>query len=99
MEAGAFTLVFGGGTCLARAHKLTQRMSEDIDFKIVPLPGNDHSPEQLESDLRDFFSFPVPRAAWGKLRRYQDRDFAEFIERLLGQKSAKLSGPFDVLNQ
>jgi hypothetical protein len=28
-------LVFGGGTALSRAHGLIQRMSEDIDFKIV----------------------------------------------------------------
>jgi predicted nucleotidyltransferase component of viral defense system len=30
-----FRLVFGGGTALARAHKLIRRMSEDIDLKIV----------------------------------------------------------------
>jgi Nucleotidyl transferase AbiEii toxin, Type IV TA system len=34
-----FTLVFGGGTALARAHKIIRRMSEDVDFKIVPLPA------------------------------------------------------------
>jgi hypothetical protein len=27
--------VFGGGTALSRAHKLTKRMSEDVDLKIV----------------------------------------------------------------
>jgi predicted nucleotidyltransferase component of viral defense system len=35
-------LVFGGGTALCRAHKIIQRMSEDIDLKIVsdePLSG------------------------------------------------------------
>jgi predicted nucleotidyltransferase component of viral defense system len=36
IDAAPFTLVFGGGTALARAHKLVQRMSEDVDFKIVP---------------------------------------------------------------
>jgi predicted nucleotidyltransferase component of viral defense system len=30
-----FRLVFGGGTALSRAHRLIQRMSEDIDLKIV----------------------------------------------------------------
>lgn len=30
-----FRLVFGGGTALSRAHRLTRRMSEDIDLKIV----------------------------------------------------------------
>src|SRR5271165_3896426 len=28
-------LVFGGGTSLSRAHRLTRRMSEDVDLKIV----------------------------------------------------------------
>ena len=36
IDAAPFTLVFGGGTALARAHKLIRRMSEDVDFKIVP---------------------------------------------------------------
>lgn len=30
-----FKLVFAGGTCLAKAHKITKRMSEDIDFKVL----------------------------------------------------------------
>ncbi len=36
LDASPFTLVFGGGTALARAHRLVRRMSEDVDFKIVP---------------------------------------------------------------
>jgi hypothetical protein len=39
LDATPFTLVFGGGTALARAHKLIRRMSEDVDFKIVPTPA------------------------------------------------------------
>lgn len=39
LDAAPFTLVFGGGTALARAHKLIRRMSEDVDFKIVPTPA------------------------------------------------------------
>lgn len=35
-DAAPFRLVFAGGTCLARAHRLVERMSEDVDFKIVP---------------------------------------------------------------
>lgn len=34
-DPGPFRLVFQGGTALARAHHITQRMSEDIDVKIV----------------------------------------------------------------
>jgi hypothetical protein len=39
IDGAPFTLVFGGGTALARAHKIIRRMSEDVDFKIVPLPA------------------------------------------------------------
>ena len=39
LDAAPFALVFGGGTALARAHRLVRRMSEDVDFKIVPLPA------------------------------------------------------------
>jgi len=39
VDAAPFMLVFGGGTALARAHKLVRRMSEDVDFKIVPRPA------------------------------------------------------------
>jgi hypothetical protein len=39
LDASPFQLVFGGGTALARAHKIVQRMSEDVDFKVVPLPA------------------------------------------------------------
>ena len=31
-----FRLVFCGGTCLSKAYGILHRMSEDIDFKIVP---------------------------------------------------------------
>ena len=35
VDTGPFRLIFAGGTCLARAHKLVRRMSEDVDFKVV----------------------------------------------------------------
>lgn len=34
IEDENFSLIFCGGTCLAKSHKVVQRMSEDIDFKI-----------------------------------------------------------------
>jgi hypothetical protein len=37
LDAAPFRLVFAGGTALARAHKVIGRMSEDVDFKVVPL--------------------------------------------------------------
>jgi len=56
LNAAPFTLVFGGGTALARAHKLVRRMSEDVDFKIVPKPATPVSRSALRhqrSALRD----------------------------------------------
>jgi predicted nucleotidyltransferase component of viral defense system len=35
VDTGGFRLVFGGGTALSRAYRLTRRMSEDVDLKIV----------------------------------------------------------------
>ncbi|MDR3488595.1 MAG: nucleotidyl transferase AbiEii/AbiGii toxin family protein [Bradyrhizobium sp.] len=51
IDAAPFTLVFGGGTALARAHKLVSRMSEDVDFKIVPLPAAAVSRTMLRQQL------------------------------------------------
>jgi predicted nucleotidyltransferase component of viral defense system len=49
-DTGTCRLVFGGGTALSRAHRLTQRMSEDIDLKIV----SEHMPSRSElRKLRD----------------------------------------------
>ena len=39
IDAAPFSLIFGGGTALARAHRIIRRMSEDVDFKIVPRPA------------------------------------------------------------
>jgi hypothetical protein len=55
-DAAPFALVFSGGTALARAHKLVRRMSEDVDFKIVPMPAAPVSRSGLHrarSALRD----------------------------------------------
>ncbi|TWB21127.1 nucleotidyl transferase AbiEii/AbiGii toxin family protein [Nitrospirillum bahiense] len=35
-DLGPFALVFGGGTAMVRAHRLIERMSEDVDLKVVP---------------------------------------------------------------
>ncbi len=51
IDATPFTLVFGGGTALARAHKIVRRMSEDVDFKIVPRPATPVSRNGLRRAL------------------------------------------------
>ena len=53
IDASPFTLVFGGGTALARAHKIIQRMSEDVDFKIVPTPASPVTRAGLRNQLSD----------------------------------------------
>jgi len=41
-------------------------------------------PECLSEDIRGFFSYPAPRAAWEKLRRTHDGKFVVFVERSFG---------------
>jgi len=56
-----FRLVFSGGTALSRAHRLTRRMSEDIDLKIVS--DQPHSRAELRK-LRDCVTSALLRAAF-----------------------------------
>lgn len=44
-----FRLVFCGGTCLSKAYEILERMSEDIDFKVVP---NDAALRLSKTELR-----------------------------------------------
>ncbi len=54
VNATPFQLVFAGGTCLARAHKLIRRMSEDVDFRIAPLdPDSVMSKSKRRKELHD----------------------------------------------
>lgn len=52
IDAAPFDLVFAGGTALARAHRLVRRMSEDVDFKIVPKAAAPVSRSMLRQRLR-----------------------------------------------
>jgi predicted nucleotidyltransferase component of viral defense system len=54
LENEVFRLVFCGGTCLAKAHKLVQRMSEDVDFKIQRKTIENFSRSRLKSELNKF---------------------------------------------
>lgn len=56
VDPGPFRVVFGGGTCLARAHKLVPRMSEDADLKVVapePAALSNNQRRKLLGELRD----------------------------------------------
>lgn len=54
IENENFRLVFAGGTCLAKAHKVVNRMSEDIDFKIQIKNNEGISRSQLIKKLKEF---------------------------------------------
>ncbi|MDR3491576.1 MAG: nucleotidyl transferase AbiEii/AbiGii toxin family protein [Gammaproteobacteria bacterium] len=57
IESEYFRLVFCGGTCLAKAHRIVNRMSEDVDFKIQVKKTNVIlSKSQLMKELKKFRS-------------------------------------------
>ena len=50
-----FQFVFCGGTCLAKAYGILERMSEDIDFKLVPSQNIENlSKSALRTKLSSF---------------------------------------------
>ncbi len=49
-----FRLVFAGGTCLAKAHRIVDRMSEDIDFKIQINHEKNFTRSRLIKELKKF---------------------------------------------
>jgi hypothetical protein len=54
-ESDYFRLIFAGGTCLAKAHKIIKRMSEDIDFKIqIKKTDLNFSKTRLLKELKEF---------------------------------------------
>lgn len=38
------------------------------------------APEGLATDIRTFLTYPIPRAVWDGLRRFQDASFVAFVE-------------------
>ena len=39
--------------------------------------------EGLQTDIRDFFSLPIPKAVWDRVKIFQDANFVKFLERAL----------------
>lgn len=54
IENENFRLIFCGGTCLAKAHRLVQRMSEDVDFKVQLKTSEKFSKSRLKKELKQF---------------------------------------------
>ena len=66
-DAAPFRLIFAGGTCLARAHRLVARMSEDVDFKIVaddPTPMSANQRRKQLGALRDCITAALQAAGF-----------------------------------
>lgn len=57
LENETFRLIFCGGTCLAKAHKLVRRMSEDVDFKVQRKTTENFSRSRLKSELNKFRTY------------------------------------------
>ena len=49
-----YRLIFQGGTCLAKAHKIIPRMSEDCDFRIEKKSLIELSRSKARNELKDF---------------------------------------------
>lgn len=49
-----FSLVFTGGTSLSKAHKLIERFSEDIDFRVIAPSFQLHAKSKVRKALSDF---------------------------------------------
>jgi predicted nucleotidyltransferase component of viral defense system len=58
VENEYFRLVFCGGTCLAKAHKVVARMSEDVDFKIeMKAKDANFSKTRFLKELKEFRTY------------------------------------------
>ena len=49
-----FSIIFTGGTCLSKAHKLIERFSEDIDFRLIAPNLEAQSASKVRKILSDF---------------------------------------------
>jgi hypothetical protein len=68
IENEYFRLVFCGGTCLAKAHKIVKRMSEDIDYKIqIKKMDSVFSKTRLLKELKQFRSLIMSRLTFPNL--------------------------------
>ena len=74
-----------------RKHPPTPAEEMFIGFLILHLSASYHAmkagvlvrPEGLRADIRQFFSRPIVKAVWERLRQFQDRKFLTFIEKTL----------------
>lgn len=41
------------------------------------------APGEMEKDIYDYLQFPIPRAIWEEMKKYQNKEFVRYIENLL----------------
>ncbi len=51
--------------------------------------------ENVESDMRDFMSLPVPNAVWAEMHQYMNHGFVTFVNGALGTEPASRSRILD----
>jgi predicted nucleotidyltransferase component of viral defense system len=96
VDADPFRLVFAGGTCLARAHRLVDRMSEDVDFKVVPpeAPMSNNQRRLALGGLRDRLIGGLTRAGFALAQEPRSRDANQCtVLHLRPEHPAALDGP------
>jgi predicted nucleotidyltransferase component of viral defense system len=94
-DAAPFRLIFAGGTCLARAHRLVARMSEDVDFKIVPddsAPMSANQRRRQLGELRDRITAALQAAGFdlgpGDMRSRDANHYTVYNLRYAGAEGA-----------
>jgi hypothetical protein len=41
------------------------------------------APEGLQTEIRQVFALPIPKAVWKKMKSLQDRDYVRFVDECL----------------
>jgi hypothetical protein len=79
-----------------KVRPITAREDRFLRFLILHLQGSFTAakaglylpPENLASDIRSFFSLPIPKAVWEAVKGFQNADFVAFVERALGEPAS-----------
>lgn len=94
IDATPFRLVFASGTCLARAHRLVGRMSEDVDFKVIPATESmsNNQRRQALGGLRDRLVASLTAAGFTLAEPPRSRDANQYTVLHLRTSNAEGEG-------
>ena len=70
---------------------LTEQELHGVNFLLLHLQSSFRAnkaglyrlPEQLDSDVMEFLSMPIPKAAWSQLKPSYNKDFVRFVDHIL----------------